>query len=359
MDRSHRSKLLREAVEHPDRLLSRKKFWRLELFPYFLRRCDDILYDDPHAGLAVTKYAPQYAAKVAEANPGTNGADLMLLAHSHVGSAYRRTDDFGCADDAFRAAEPYKDSASPKALAEYLRRLAYLRLCQHDAECFEVIGEAIAIHKRGNLVHRHELGECLLCRGHAYFEFKQPGKSLEDLSAALNHISIKIDDKTWYCALLTLAVWAVEYGTDQQLETALENLKPAMAILNTFKGRPVFKLKLRWLIALVDARLGAVGSAEITYLEVRNRLVDMKLGYEVGMLQVDLALLYLAQGRHAELQALVRETAAIFRRIGVEAKAQQTFDVWRQAEQVDEDLLKRIRGMFAAEAMSNSAISAA
>ena len=346
MERSYRNRLLREAVSDPGKLLTHEKFWKLELFPYFLRRCDDILYDDPHAGLTITKYAPQYAAKVAEANPGTNGADLMLLAHSHVGSAYRRTDDFGCADDAFRAAEPYKDSASPKALAEYLRRLAYLRLCQHDAECFEVIGEAIAIHKRGNLVHRHELGECLLCRGHAYFEFKQPGKSLEDLSAALNHISIKIDDKTWYCALLTLAVWAVEYGTDQQLETALENLKPAMAILNTFKGRPVFKLKLRWLIALVDARLDADERAEKVYLEVRAGLVKLRLGYEVGMLQVDLALLYLAQGRSDELEPLVEETAALFRRIGVEAKAQEALDIWRQAEEVDEDLLKRVRHMF-------------
>jgi len=176
-----------------------------------------------------------------------NGADLMLLAHSYLGSAYRRTDDFDNAETEFKAAAAYRDSASPKALADYLRRLAYLRLCQHDAVCFEIIGEAIAIHKRGSLVYRHELGECLLCRGHAYFEFDQPGRSLEDLSAALNHISLKIDDKTWYCALLTLAVWAVEYGTDEQLETALGNLKPALGILNIFKGRTVAKLKLRWL----------------------------------------------------------------------------------------------------------------
>ena len=350
MDRSHRSKLLREAVEHPDRLLTRRKFWKADLFPYFVRRCDDLLYDDPHAGLAVAKYAPKYAAKVAEANPGTNGADFMLLAFSLLGSAYRRTDDLDSADGEFQAAEPYKNSASPKALAEHLRRLAYLRLCQHDAECFEIIIEAIAIHKRGNLVHRHELGECLLCRGHAYFEFKQPGKSLEDLSAALNHISLKIDSKAWNCALLNLAVWAVEYGTDKQLENALDNLKPAMAMLHTYRGRPVFKLKLRWLIALVDARLGAVGIAEITYLEVRRRLVEMNLAYEVGMVQIDLALLYLGQGRHVEIKPLARETAAIFRRIGAEDKAQEALEVWRRAKVVDIDLLKRVRGMFAAEA---------
>ena len=347
MERSYKNRLLREAINDPNKLLTEEKFWKADLFPYFVRRCDDLLYDDPHAGLAVAKYAPKYAAKVAEANPGTNGADFMLLAFSLLGSAYRRTDDLDSADGEFQAAEPYKNSASPKALAEHLRRLAYLRLCQHDAECFEIISEAIAIHKRGNLVHRHELGECLLCRGHAYFEFKQPGKSLEDLSAALNHISLKIDSKAWNCALLNLAVWAVEYGTDKQLENALDNLKPAMAMLHTYKGRPVFKLKLRWLIALVDARLEVYERAGKVYLEVRAGLEKLKLAYDVGMVQVDLALLYLAQGRHDEIKPLVEETAAIFLHIGVEAKAEEALDVWRQAEAVDEDLLKRVRRLFA------------
>ena len=86
-----------------------------------------------------------------------------------------------------------RHSASPQALAEHLRRLAYLHMVQGRPECFPVIDEAIAIHKRGRLVHRHQLGECLLCRGHAYCEFDRPGKGLEDLSAALNHVSIKVD----------------------------------------------------------------------------------------------------------------------------------------------------------------------
>ncbi|MCP4203412.1 MAG: hypothetical protein GY769_15955, partial [bacterium] len=151
------------------------------------------------------------------------------------------------------------------------------------AECFPVIEEAIAIHKRGSLVHRHELGECLLCRGHAYFEFDQPGKSLEDLSAALNHVSIKIDRKPYYAALHNLVDWAVVYGSDEELRVAYGYLKPALVILNTAWGRPYPKLKLRWLIAVVEARLGHWGRAEEVYLEVRKGLVKLRLGYEVGM----------------------------------------------------------------------------
>ena len=349
MDRSHRSKLLREAAAHPDRLLSREKFWRLDLWPYYLRRCDELLFDDPHAALAFIEPAPGYAARIAEANPDANGADFMLLAYSYRGSAYRAVGELDQGDEEFREGQAYRDNASLQAWAEYLRRLAYLRLFQMNAECFPIINEAIGIHKCGNLVNRHALGECLLCRGHAYHEFDQPGRSLEDLSASLNHISIKIDDKPWYSAVHNLAVWAADHGTDAQLQTALDYLKPAQVLLGTYSGRKFAKLKLRWLIAVVDARLGHGGSAELAFFDARKGLVKMKLGYEAGMVQVDLALLYLDQGRHREMKNLVRETADLFREIGVEAKAQEALDIWHEADDVDETLLKRVRGMFAAE----------
>ena len=346
MDRSYKNKLLREAMKHPERVITQKKFWKLEWWPHYLRRCNELLFDDPQVGLAFVQHAPGLAARIAAANPGANGADLMLLAYSYLGSAYRVVGDFDGSEEAFREAAKYRNSASPTALAEYLRRLAYLRIFQHDAECFPIIEEAIAICKRGNLVDRHQLGKCLVCRGHAYVEFNQHGRSFDDWTASLNHLSLKINDRPWYCALHNLATWAADYGTDEQLETAVGNLKPALVLLYTYKGRTFAKVKLRWLIGVIDARLGRE-RAEAVLLEVKAGLEKLELGYEVGMVQVDLALLYLAQGRYDEIKPLVEETAAIFRHIGVEAKAEEALDVWRQAEAVDEDLLKRVRRLFA------------
>ncbi len=99
---------------------------------------------------------------------------------------------------------------------------------------------------------------------------------------------------------------------------------PAHGVLQPW-GRPYPKLKLRWLIAVVEGRLGHWGRAEEVFLEVRKGLAKLGLGYEVGMVSIDLGFLYLAQGRRAELKALAHETAAIFRRIGVEAKARVLF----------------------------------
>ena len=69
MDPSYRSRLLRQAVDEPAKLLAREKFWRLELWPYYLRRCDDVVFTDPRAGLAFSEPAPEYAAKIAEGKP--------------------------------------------------------------------------------------------------------------------------------------------------------------------------------------------------------------------------------------------------------------------------------------------------
>ena len=350
MDRRYVNKLLRQASQDPERLVKQKKFWKLELWPRYLRRCDDLLYSDPRAGLALTKPAPILAARIDENASGASGADLMILAYSYLGGAYRRNDDIENAEGMFRKAQRYKESASPKALAEHLRRLAYLQMVQRRPEAFSLIGDAIAINKRGNLVDRHALGECLLCRGHAYYEFGQPGKSLEDLSAALNHISPKVDLKPYYCALHNLAGWAVDHGSDEELNTALGNLRPALLILNTLWGRPYAKLKLRWLIAVVEVRLGDLERAEAVFLEVRDGLLAMELGYEVGMLSIDLGLLYLAQGRDAEAQALAHETAAIFRRLKVEARVQEALEAWSRAEHLTEGLLRRVRGTFASNA---------
>ena len=356
MDASYRNRLLREATQNPDLVASEERFWKLSWWPHYLRRCDDLLFDDPREGLRFATPAPQLAARIAASHPGANGADLLLLGHSYLGSAYRAIGEHGRAEEAFAKARRYRSSASAPALAEHLRRLACLRIVQHSAECFRLLEEAIDIHKRGNLVCRHALGECLLCRGHAHYQFGEPGKSLADLSAALNHISFKIDDKPWYGAAHNLAGWAVDHGSEQQLTATLANLKAALPFLNTTR-RTFAKLKLRWLIALIHARLGEYDRAERIYLKVRDGLVKLELIYEVGMLQVDLAMSYLKQGRLAELGALVEGTAAIFRTSGIQSRAEEAMDHWRQAEEVTEEVLKRVRAKFAAQARPRPAMA--
>ncbi len=347
MGRHYAMKLLREAEGNPQILTTRQKFWKVDLFPLYLRRCDDVLYRNPPEGLALSRPAPELAAKIAETNPGASGPDLMLLGHTYLGSAFRRNDDYRKAEECFAKARPYREGASPRALAEHLRRYAYVLMHQGQPECFSVISEAIEIHKRGTLVYRHQLGECLLCRGRAYFDFRQPGKSLEDLTAGLSHISVQIDPKPYYCALHNLAVWAVTYGSDDELAVALDNLRPALALLNSQHRRHYAKYKMRWLIALMDTRLGRYDQAELTLIEIKAGMESLELPVEAGMVQIDLAMLYLLQGWPQKIEPLIEECTATFKRLGVDAKVEEALDLWRQAEEYTPELLLSIRDVFA------------
>lgn len=350
MERHYAMRLLREACKHPSRLIARPKFWHVDFFNFYLERVDDLLFRTPQAGLALARHGPALAAKVAAAHPETaSGPALLLLAHAHLGSAHRAVCDYAGAEEAFRHARLYQALAPGPVVADFLRRFAYLRLVQHDPAAFPLIEEAISIHKRGNLVDRHELGECLVCRGHAYFAFKQPAKAVEDWTAALNHLSLQRDPKPYYATLHNLASWAVTFGTADEIRMAHANLKPALSLLNALPRRHFAKLKLRWLLALTAERLGHHAQAELALLEVQRGLERLRLPYEVGMVAIDRAALYLRQGQLAKLEPLAAETARIFRRLGVEAKAREALDLWHQAaeHEVDERLLQRLRQTFA------------
>ncbi len=351
---SNRNRLLRDARKEPSALLTRKKFWKPAFWPHYLRLCDDVLFDDPVAGLELALPAPELAAIICKRHPTEVSApDLMICAYSLVAGANRRNDRLKEAKATFAEASKYADRASPPALGVYLLRLAYLRIVTHDPECFALVEQGLAVYKLGNLVNRHGIGHMLLCRGLAYATFDQHHRAFDDWAASLHHIDVKLDPKPWYCAVHNLALNAVEHeDTDPELlRMARTHIESARRGLKSFLSTRLFAtLKSRWATALIDERLGAEGHAELELLDVRKRLADLGLSIEVGWLSIDLARLYLRQRRHQDLKALALETVEIFRQFEVEAKAQEALDLWHQAESVDDRLLQRVRKRFYTQA---------
>ncbi len=114
------------------------------------------------------------------------------------------------------------------------------------------------------------------------------------------------------------------------------------------RRRHYAKYKLRWLMAVIDARLDYDGAAEVAFLEVEVGMTRLELPYEVGAVMIDRANLYRKQGRLDLIKPLAEEAAKIFRRLGVEPKAREALSLLRQAddEEITEDLLKRIRSVL-------------
>jgi len=348
MTRKYAQQLLRQLLANPEEALEKAIYWRPQVFELFRRRLDDLLIEEPARALELARIAPELAERTCTANSEVSRSTLRAQAYASLGSAHRALGELEKSEQAYSIALEEEDHLPPLEKADLYRRVAYLHLVQHNEEALPMIDEAIRIHRlETDLVDRHELGACLVARAHvSKIVFAKHGQAIVELTAALNHISLKKDPKLYYAAIHNLASTLLDCGSPEELNTALEYLEPALASLSGFKTKHFAKYKLRWLQALIHARFGQTARPELLYREAREGLIDLGSPYEAAMVSTDLALLYLATGRSRELGDLAAETHREFRQMGADADANHAFKLWQHAvlqEQVNFDSLKNVR----------------
>jgi tetratricopeptide (TPR) repeat protein len=110
-------------------------------------------------------------------------------------------------------------------------------------------------------------------------------------------------------------------------------------------GNGLDSLRLRWLEAKIAAGVGRVPEAIEALSWVRAHFADKEIRYDEALASLDLAALYLEQGRTADVKLLVRQMEPVFRAEGVHAEAQNALTLFRRAvelETVTVELVRRI-----------------
>jgi len=77
-------------------------------------------------------------------------------------------------------------------------------------------------------------------------------------------------------------------------------------------GRRIDLLRLRWLEGKIQLGLGHEARCESAFLEVRKGFAELGIGFDVAVVSLELAALYLRQGRTAEIKQLAVEIVPIF-----------------------------------------------
>jgi tetratricopeptide (TPR) repeat protein len=90
-------------------------------------------------------------------------------------------------------------------------------------------------------------------------------------------------------------------------------------------------LKLRWLEGRVAAGLGQTEQAVAALEEVRQAFTKEKIAYSAALVSLNLALLYLQQGRTAEVRALAEEMIWIFQEKKIRREALAALTLFCQA----------------------------
>jgi tetratricopeptide (TPR) repeat protein len=131
--------------------------------------------------------------------------------------------------------------------------------------------------------------------------------------------------------------------------TEAEALVPGVRALTAQLDNRLDALRLRWLEGRVAAGLGRTGEAVEALSQVRAGFAELGIAYDAALATLELAVVYLEQGRTREVKALARQMAPIFKAQGVHRGALAALKLFCQAaeeEAATVELARRVVKFF-------------
>jgi len=163
------------------------------------------------------------------------------------------------------------------------------------------------------------------------FTLEQKGDALAAL-AVLDRAEPLVDDekepRQVFGVRFNRAVNLLHLGRSNEAQALLADLEERVQRLdNDFDSA-----RLLWLRSRVDARVGDEEAAEGRLLQVRQEFARPGLEFDVALADLELARLYLRQGRNAETRELAAAAWPVFRRLGVAREAAEAIQLfWKAA----------------------------
>ncbi len=295
----------------------------------FLDRCRELRHSDPEAMVAAASLAVSLGERIDPQLHGSRAlADLQARALSERGNARRVADDLqGAGADLARALERAGEgTGDPHLLARLIDLTASLRTDQRRFdEAFQLLDWVHAIHLE--LGESHEAGRALISKSNAAAYALDLGEAVRLLAQGLALIDADRDPKLALAAIHNLLSHLVD--ADQLVEAA--RLIGESRPLYASQGGRLERLKARWLEGRISSGLDDPAAAERAFHEVRTGFEEADLPYDMALVSLDLAALWLDQGRNREIQLLLDETVAIFRDRGIRREAIAALLMLREA----------------------------
>jgi len=114
---------------------------------------------------------------------------------------------------------------------------------------------------------------------------------------------------------------------------------------------PWTQLRRSWLQGKIAAGVGDVPAAERLFTETRDGFVRQGIGYDAAMVSLDLALLYLREGRTGEVRRVAEEMVPVFSAQDVHREATAALLLFQEAarrEEVTAGLVREVAGFLKA-----------
>jgi len=189
------------------------------------------------------------------------------------------------------------------------------------ADALERINEAIAA-DRGDL-----RGKLLLTKA-------QILEALGDtavLEEAIPLVDAGSDSRTALGVRFQFLVNLCREGRAAEAEPGL----PQVGTLAEGSGKRLDRTKMVWLEGKAAAGVGRLAEAEVSFRQVQRDFREHELPYDYALVSLDLALLFLEQGRTPEVRALAGEMVWIFSAEGIAREALAALRLFCEAARKD------------------------
>jgi len=272
--------------------------------------------------------------------------DMQARTWAELANAYRLNDDFPQAEAAMAYALDLRAQGTGDPLL--YARMADLNaslLCDQRRfkEAFRMLDLALGIHRRQS--DAHEIGRVLILKGLFTGYAGKPEEGIQFLVQGLAMIDRGRDPKLLLQTLHNILLFRVELGEYEAAQRQLQKMRPLYAAHSDWLDFA----KLHLLEGEIAAGLGDLVTAEATFQQIRQDLDSAGYAYQAALVSLDLAGVWLRQGRTAEVRGLVPEMVANFRMLGVEREAFSALHLLQDAldrDQATVEILRLVGGIL-------------
>ena len=335
----HIKRLIRE-IDLPDQadlVVQRSKYWTPAFCWLYFEKCDELIFDDSHAGLQAAEVGPELVALVSRFSlePGPF-PHLQLRALGVLGSAFRATGDLAQAEETYRAGLQLleREQVSKADRANFLFRLAVLRSVQNRMdEARHLADGSVRIYRESNEpIRQRHLGEALTIRGHLHGLVGNNAAAMKDWSEALSCTDPRTRPRIHHCASHNLAYSLVEKGAidSRSLSVVESHLTKARKFLSK-RPRSKQKSRLLWLQGIIMMRFGSTRRGEAALKTARRSFLEMDASFEFALVSLDLGRYLYRSLELGKLNALAIETQQLFTTLCADPTANQALAIWKEA----------------------------
>jgi tetratricopeptide (TPR) repeat protein len=258
--------------------------------------------------------------------------DLHARAWAYLGNARRIAFDLAGAEAALARAERLADSGSADPLEE--ARILDLRaslLCDqgHFERAAELLDLVIDIYD--DLHESQRKGRAMISKGVFLGYSGWHEEAIRQLRKGLGLLDWEREPRLVLMARHNLAWFLNDGGRAEEASRQLERFR------HTYHEFPdsFTELRLAWLDGRIAVRLGHRAEAEPALREVRRRFLAEGHGYDASLVTLDLAHLYLEEGRTGEVRALAAELLDVFLAHDIHRQALAALAVFQKAAEMD------------------------